>query len=79
MVSRHHMPWFDECVQSAALGRSLIVEHMHAKGLGFVVHPLAYILQSAAPQEASQADFHASMRSDVRHPLVAHIVHFSPQ
>ena len=60
MVSKQHIPWFDERIQSAVLGRSLQVQHMHAKGLGFVVHPLAYIVQPGTSQDDSQAS------SDVR-------------
>lgn len=66
MVSKRHIPWFDERIQSAALGRSLQVQHMHAKGLGFVVHPGAYIMQPATSQDGSQAWSSTVEASDVR-------------
>lgn len=65
VVSKQFIPWFDEHITSGPLGRCLHLEHMHAKGLGFVVHPSAFIVQPAG-MDISQALSNTDQKSDVR-------------
>lgn len=81
VVSRKHTAWFDERIYSAPLGRALHLEHMHARGLGFVVHPAAYIVEQQQFDDTDPAAPHEDELLDVRFLLllVSHVVqHVTP-
>ena len=58
IVPKKVVPWFDERIQDAHVGQQLHLQHMHALGLGFVVHPSAFVVRqplfSSAVYNSSQ-------------------------
>ena len=65
VLSKRVMPWFDERIHDSSLGSLLYGEHLHASGLGFVVHPTAFAMRQqplgkvsavAAGQKKKQAE-----------------------
>ncbi len=65
VVSKALVPWFDERVQDGNLGRQLHIEHMQSAGLGFVVHPNAFLVKQAVLGQLLQLPSEATQQADV--------------
>ena len=56
VVPKKAVPWFDERIHDGNLGRQMHLQHMHALGLGFVVHPDAFVVKQPAVSSTVQQD-----------------------
>lgn len=79
VVSKRLVPWFDERIQDSQMGRQLHLEHMHASGLGFVVHPHAFIVKQPVldglPHQLTKQILQADVRLVCLCPVALSVPH----
>ncbi|KAL0022572.1 hypothetical protein WJX77_004978 [Trebouxia sp. C0004] len=64
VVSKPLIPWFDERIHDGALGRQLHIEHMQSDGLGFVVHPSAFLVKQSLQDQLLQLPSEAVQQAE---------------
>ena len=65
VVSKRLLPWFDERIHDSVVGRQLHLEHMHSAGLGFVVHPHAFLMKQPVLDKLLQPASEEALHADV--------------
>jgi len=65
VVSKTLITWYDERIHDSDLGRQLHIEHMQSAGLGFVVHPNAFLVKQAVQGQLLQPPSEATQQADV--------------
>ena len=68
VVSKRLLPWFDERIYDGVMGRQLHMEHMHSAGLGFVVHPHAFLMKQPMLDKLLQPASEGALHADVSSP-----------
>ena len=65
VVSKRLLPWYDERIHDGIMGRQLHMEHMHSAGLGFVVHPHAFLMKQPVLDKLLQPASEEALHADV--------------
>ena len=72
VVTKSLVPWFDERIQDSQLGWQLHTENMHAAGMGFIVHPEAFLVKQPLLDKLSDSYNSAAQKADVSRATMHH-------